>query len=105
MKTMIMTVVKIALLGLFLIHGLSANAEEKTEGEARGKNEADVQLVNINTATEEELTELPRVGPVIAKRIVEFRAEHGNFETLEELMNVKGIGEKTFERLKPLIQL
>jgi len=56
--------------------------------------------VNLNTATVTELMQLPRVGPRTAERIVAFRREHGPFQRPEELMNVKGIGEKTFRRLQ-----
>ncbi|CAM2007958.1 ComEA family DNA-binding protein [Acanthopleuribacter pedis] len=62
-------------------------------------------LVNINTANLGELQKLPRVGVKTAQRIIDFRAENGKFQTVEELMNVKGIGEKTFDRLKPLITI
>lgn len=61
--------------------------------------------ININTAGLEELQKLPRVGAKTAQRIIEFRTENGNFAAPEELMNVKGIGEKTFEKLRPLIQI
>ncbi len=57
--------------------------------------------VNINTATAEELAELPRVGPATATRIIEWREENGPFSRVEELLNVPGIGERTFERIKP----
>lgn len=61
--------------------------------------------VNINTATEKQLAYLPRVGDVVAKRIVEHRDKNGRFKSPEELMLVKGIGEKTFEMLKPYISV
>lgn len=59
--------------------------------------------ININTATIEELTALPRIGPTIAARIVEYRSQYGNFTAKEDLTKVKGIGPKTFENLKDLI--
>lgn len=59
--------------------------------------------ININTATIEELTILPRIGPKIAARIIEYRSLHGNFTAKEDLTKVKGIGPKTFENLKDLI--
>jgi competence protein ComEA len=59
--------------------------------------------VNLNTATVTELMQLPRVGLKTAQRIVAFREEHGPFQRPEDLMNVKGIGEKTFLRLRPYI--
>jgi competence protein ComEA len=58
-------------------------------------------VVNLNTATETELTRLPRVGETVARRIIAFRDQHGPFTRAEELMNVQGIGEKTFDRLRP----
>jgi len=62
-------------------------------------------VVNINTAGEEQLTLLPRVGPALAKRIVEFREANGRFKTKEDLMLVRGIGETTFELIEPYITL
>ncbi len=59
--------------------------------------------VNINTATVDELTALPNVGPKTAEAIVAYRAEHGPFAKPEDLMGVKGIGEKTFEKMKPYV--
>ncbi len=60
--------------------------------------------ININTATVEELSEgLTKVGPKYAAAIVEYRQEHGDFETPEEIKNVKGIGDKTFEANQDII--
>ena len=64
----------------------------------------DTAKVNINTATMEQLQELPGVGPVTAQRIMDFR-EKSPFAAIEELMEVKGIGEKTFAKLKPLVSI
>ena len=61
--------------------------------------------VNINAAGIEELSLLPRVGGVVAERIVAFREANGAFEAIEDLMLVKGIGERTFELLEPHIAL
>lgn len=57
--------------------------------------------VNVNTAGVEQLQLLPRVGPAIAQRIVDFRDENGPFQELEDLMLVRGIGEKTYELIAP----
>jgi len=62
-------------------------------------------LINLNTANAAELEKLPGVGPAMAARILEYRQKNGSFKKLEELMNVKGIGEKTFLKLKPLITI
>ena len=53
----------------------------------------EVSLVNLNTASVEELMELPGIGKELARRIVEYRVEHGDFETVQALMEVSGIGE------------
>ena len=60
-------------------------------------------LININTASKEELESLPGIGDVIAERIVTYREENGGFDTVEEIMKVSGIGEKKFEAIKDMI--
>ena len=62
-----------------------------------------VDKVNINSATAEQLQSLPGVGPITAKAIVEYRAKVGKFNKIEEIINVKGIGEKKFQRIKDRI--
>src|SRR5205085_537313 len=59
--------------------------------------------VNLNTATQEQLESLPGVGAKAAERILEYRQKNGNFKKIEDLMNVQGIGEKSFLKLKPLL--
>ncbi len=59
--------------------------------------------VNINTATAEELDTLPGVGPAIAQRIIDYRTAHGPFQSIEDIKNVRGIGDATFEELKDKI--
>ena len=61
--------------------------------------------VNINTADETVLETLPRVGPAMAKRIVDWRTKNGRFTAVEDLMSVTGVGEKTFDQLKDLVTL
>jgi competence protein ComEA len=60
-------------------------------------------VVNINTATAAELDTLPGIGAKTAGRIVEYRQKNGPFKKVEELMNVRGVGEKNFLKLKPQI--
>lgn len=60
-------------------------------------------LVDINTATAEELETLPGIGPTLAQRIVDYRTQNGPFETIEDIMNVSGIGLATFENFRMLI--
>lgn len=59
--------------------------------------------VNLNTATVEQLDALPGIGPVIAQRIVDYRQANGPFATPKDIMNVKGIGQATYDKLKDLI--
>lgn len=59
--------------------------------------------LNINTATEAELQNLPGIGPVFAKSIVDYRTENGPFRNIEEIQKVSGIGPKTYENIKNLI--
>ena len=62
-------------------------------------------VVNINTASTEQLAYLPRVGPALAGRIVEFRDSNGKFKATDELILVRGIGEGTYELLKPYVTI
>ena len=63
------------------------------------------EVVNVNTASAEQLQMLPRVGPAVAERIIEFRQTNGEFKALEEVMLVRGVGEKTFDLIKPYLTL
>ncbi len=62
-------------------------------------------LVNLNTATEEQLDTLPGVGPVTAQKILEWRSAHGAFSSVDELLEVDGIGEKTLADIAPHVTL
>jgi len=71
--------------------------------EKPAKAAAAVATVNLNTANATQLATLPGIGPKAAQRIVEYRQKNGGFKKIEELMNVKGIGEKSFLKLKPYL--
>jgi competence protein ComEA len=62
-------------------------------------------MVNLNTATEEQLDTLPGVGPVTAQKILEWRSSHGAFSSVDELLEVDGIGEKTLADMAPHVTL
>jgi competence protein ComEA len=63
------------------------------------------RVVNVNTADATRLSLLPRVGPAVAERILDYRKENGPFKSAEDLMQVRGIGEKTFALIKPYVAL
>ncbi|MGN6751955.1 MAG: helix-hairpin-helix domain-containing protein [Intrasporangium sp.] len=74
-------------------------------GTAAGGSGPGTGQVNLNTADLAALDSLPGVGPVLAQRILDWRAEHGRFSSIEELGEVSGIGEKLLARLKPKVTL
>ena len=76
---------------------------EVTTAARRAIEETAVEKVNINTADVETLETVPGIGPILAGRIVAYRAEHGDFHSPEDLLNVSGIGEKTLEAMKECI--
>ena len=63
------------------------------------------EQIEINSAKVEDLQKVPGIGPTLARRIVEFREEHGPFERAEDLLNVQGIGERTLERMRPYLRV
>lgn len=60
-------------------------------------------MVNLNTASEAELDTLPGVGPVTAKKIIEYRTSIGSFKSVDDLLNVKGIGDKKLANIRPYV--
>lgn len=77
--------------------GSAASANGATPANSAGG------LVNINTASEQELDTLPGIGPAMAKRIIEYRTTEGGFKKLEDIKNIKGIGDAKFNKLKDKI--
>jgi competence protein ComEA len=67
--------------------------------------DAPVKRININEATAAELSGLPGVGEKIAERIVEYRNKKGNFRSIDDLQQVKGIGKKMFAKIKPFVEI
>jgi len=81
------------------------SAPPSVSGGASGSQGSGGTLVNVNTATATELETLPRIGPVTAERIIEYREANGPFATVEEVQDVPGIGPATFEGLRDLIEV
>lgn len=88
----------------FLALGLAV-ALSATAGLAADNSESSTRKININQASATQLAFLPHVGIKAGERIVEYRKSHGPFGQPEELMEVKGIGEKLFAQLKPYLTL
>ena len=78
--------------------GATAFAAETEAGVPKG-------VININTADAAQLSLLPRVGAKAAQRIVDYRTQHGRFEKTTDIMQVKGFGDKSYERLSPYISV
>ncbi len=98
-----MTKFKKVLLMLFVIGLMFSVSTDLISVEKKGNSKE--KLININTASIGDLTDLPRIGEKIAKRVVDFRKKHGKFKRVEDLMKVKGIGEKTFNRFKKRLKV
>ena len=86
-------------LGLVALLASAASAPAAEEPAAPAKK----NVVNVNQASADELARLPRVGPSLAGKIVAHREQHGPFKRAQDLMEVKGIGEKMFASLKPYV--
>jgi competence ComEA-like helix-hairpin-helix protein len=83
---------------------LSAMSEDSVNAASRSiANGEESEKLNINTATEEQLIDLPGIGKVTAERILEYRKEIGKFTTVEDLLAIKGISKNKLERLSPMI--
>jgi competence protein ComEA len=96
--------------GLFLVVALSFLVSGgivpsvSTDSHAQVKqDQAAVERININTASQGELTKLKKIGPAYADRIIQYREKHGPFQKPDDITKVKGIGQKTWEVNKDVI--
>ena len=91
-------------IALVLVSFLSlGTAAAFAQESARPPASSSTQMVNLNSATVPQLEALPGIGRSTAEKIVEYRQKSGGFKKVEDLMNVQGIGEKSFLKLKPLV--
>ncbi len=88
-----------------IVVGVPAPAGVAATAAAAPTSAGGTPMVNINSATEAELEELPGVGPVTAQSILDFRAENGTFTAVEELLEVSGIGDVTLAKMAPYVTL
>ena len=93
----------LALSIVLVVAAASVAAQDAGSRQQPSKAPAASAVLNINTATAADLQKLPGVGAATAERIVEYRQKNGPFKKIEELMNVRGIGEKSFLKLKPMV--
>jgi competence protein ComEA len=100
---MLRTVLSIVVFSCLLC-ALPAGAQSKSPARSDAK-PASTAVVNLNTASATDLEGLPGIGAKTAARIVEYRQKNGPFKKIEELMNVRGVGEKNFLKLKPQITI
>lgn len=90
--------------GIELRKGETAAVRESATA-TDNQNSSSYFLVNVNAATLEELQTIPRVGPVLAQKILDYRLQNGGFKSIEELTRVKGIGKATFEKIRPHVSI
>lgn len=94
-------------LGRRTVRGVKVQAEHpipvQTEAVRSMPQPTESERININEASAEELQQLPQIGETLAQRIVDYRAQHGPFSGISELMNVEGIGEARFDAIKDYI--
>lgn len=83
-----------------LVLGVGAAAAQSP---AAARQAVAAEAVNLNTASVAQLETLPGIGPATAQRILEYRQKSGGFKKIEELMNIRGIGETSFLKIKPLV--
>ena len=101
------TTISIALFLVFCVaaHPAAVPGPQSNEAENPAPATEGEERVELNTADRATLETLPGIGPRTAERIIEYRTENGGFEKVEDLMNIRGIGERTFLRLRDLVRI
>jgi competence protein ComEA len=96
----LVTVLLLVVVSFIMVTGGGLQAAANAEGKDTGSSSA---KININTAGSEQLRKLPRIGEKMSQRVIDYREKNGKFKRIEDIMKVKGIGEKTFEGFKDMI--
>ena len=101
------TTISITLLAVFCMvaHPVAFPAAQSNEAANPSSVVEGAEKVELNTADKPALEALPGIGPRTAELIIEYRTENGRFEKIEDLMNIRGIGERTFLRLRDLVRV
>ena len=99
--------VSLAISTLGSVAGTSTHGQTKQNPSEKSTSEATTSSgkISINNASKSQLETLPKIGPALAERIINYRKTNGSFKNVGEIKNVKGIGDKTFENFKDLIQI
>lgn len=90
-------------IGLVLHDSVFSREDHTFFEEVSSSKAAGIYLININTADEDELADLPGIGEKLAERIIEYREKNGEFASEDDLLNVEGIGKRTLESMTGLI--
>jgi competence protein ComEA len=83
---------------------LPSPATSLSPSQAKRSTKPQPKIVHLNSATEADLIQLPGIGPALAKRIIEYRRQIGGFKSVEQLLEVRGIGEKKLEQIRPYVR-
>jgi competence ComEA-like helix-hairpin-helix protein len=101
---------EIIVLSVLIIALIAINAVNFINRRKLGKNltlvvEEGLAPISLNSAETSDLEDLPGIGPALAERIIAFRTKRGGYRDLNELKNVKGVGEKLYQKIRPFIKL
>ena len=102
-KSMLVLLLLALVVGGGAFYGMQSQQEAVVLDAAAGRE--DGGLVNLNTADEKALDALPGVGPATARKIIEYRESEGGFQSTEDLMKIKGIGQAKYDKLKDKVTI